>query len=137
MDAAARPPITLRHTPREGGGVVIARARSRAPASSPPPRPGVFEPFFTTRRGGTGLGLAIARNIIDGLGGTIASRSSAPAGTDVRIDAAAVAAAGHGQGAHERRTERPMATGSVLIADDEEQHPAARSRRALRDEATT
>lgn len=31
----------------------------------------VFEPYFTTRRTGTGLGLPIARNIVEGLGGTI------------------------------------------------------------------
>jgi signal transduction histidine kinase len=45
----------------------------------------VFEPYFTTRRKGTGLGLAIARNIIEGLGGTIALTSTPGTGTVVRI----------------------------------------------------
>ena len=45
----------------------------------------VFEPYFTTRRAGTGLGLAIARNIVEGLGGTIAVASASPRGTEVRI----------------------------------------------------
>jgi len=46
----------------------------------------VFEPYYTTRRGGTGLGLAIARNIVDGLGGSIAIHSEEGAGTCVRIE---------------------------------------------------
>jgi signal transduction histidine kinase len=46
----------------------------------------LFEPFFTTRRGGSGLGLAIARNVVEGLGGTIAVRSQPGHGTTVRID---------------------------------------------------
>ena len=46
----------------------------------------LFEPFFTTRRGGSGLGLAIARNIVEGLGGTIAVESRVNSGTTVRID---------------------------------------------------
>ena len=46
----------------------------------------VFDPFFTTRRTGTGLGLAISRNIIEGMGGTIAIQSRSGAGTDVRIE---------------------------------------------------
>ena len=46
----------------------------------------VFDPFFTTRRTGTGLGLAISRNIIEGMGGTIAIQSRSRAGTDVRIE---------------------------------------------------
>src|SRR5206468_1433069 len=33
--------------------------------------PRVFDPYFTTKRGGTGLGLPIAKNIVEGLGGTI------------------------------------------------------------------
>jgi signal transduction histidine kinase len=46
--------------------------------------PHVFEPYFTTRRAGTGLGLPIARNIVEGLGGTIAL-DSAPGRTTIEI----------------------------------------------------
>ncbi|MEI6669540.1 MAG: ATP-binding protein [Acidobacteriota bacterium] len=46
----------------------------------------VFEPYFTTRRAGTGLGLAIARNIVEGLGGTITVANAAPQGSVVRIE---------------------------------------------------
>ena len=45
----------------------------------------IFEPYFTTKRSGTGLGLPIARNIVEGLGGTIAVRVVAP-GTIVDLD---------------------------------------------------
>ena len=46
----------------------------------------VFDPYFTTKRGGTGLGLPIAKNIVDGLGGTIGVASAAGRGTEIRID---------------------------------------------------
>jgi signal transduction histidine kinase len=45
-----------------------------------------FDPYFTTKRGGTGLGLPIAKNIVDGLGGTIAVASAPGRGTEIRID---------------------------------------------------
>jgi signal transduction histidine kinase len=46
----------------------------------------VFDPYFTTKRGGTGLGLPIAKNIVEGLGGTLAVTSAPGKGTDITID---------------------------------------------------
>src|SRR5438128_2238377 len=46
----------------------------------------IFDPYFTTRRSGSGLGLPIARNIIEGLGGTIAVTSRLGQGTEIRIE---------------------------------------------------
>jgi signal transduction histidine kinase len=46
----------------------------------------IFEPFYTTRRAGTGLGLPIAKNIVEGLGGTIRVDSRTGEGTRIEID---------------------------------------------------
>lgn len=46
----------------------------------------IFDPYFTTKRGGTGLGLPIAKNIVEGLGGSIAVSSVPGRGTEVRIE---------------------------------------------------
>lgn len=48
--------------------------------------PRIFDPYFTTRRAGTGLGLAIAKNIVEGLGGSIGVVTRPGAGTDFRIE---------------------------------------------------
>jgi signal transduction histidine kinase len=46
----------------------------------------VFDPYFTTKRGGTGLGLPIAKNIVEGLGGTLGVMSTPGKGTDIVIE---------------------------------------------------
>jgi signal transduction histidine kinase len=77
-------PITLStHTQPPDRIAIDVRDRGTGIAAGDLPR--VFDPFFTTRRTGTGLGLAISRNIIEGLGGTIAV-SSHGEGTDVHIE---------------------------------------------------
>ena len=84
--APARPePITLR-TALTPTGRVLVEVVDRGAGISPEDLARVFDPFFTTRRTGTGLGLAISRNIIEGMGGTIAIQSRQGVGTDVRIE---------------------------------------------------
>jgi signal transduction histidine kinase len=78
-------PVTLRLLPLDRGGAVIV-VHDDGPGIDPGAASRLFEPFFTTRRGGTGLGLAIARNIVEGLGGSITISGGSPAGTDVRIE---------------------------------------------------
>ncbi len=77
------PPVTL-STAAADGRVTIVIA-DRGAGIDPKHLPHVFDPYFTTKRGGTGLGLAIAKNIVEGLGGTIGVRSSVGAGTEIRI----------------------------------------------------
>jgi signal transduction histidine kinase len=78
-------PSVLLRTERHESRVVISVADRGAGIASRD-LPHVFDPYYTTRRSGTGLGLPIAKNIVEGLGGTIAVTSHVPEGTDVRID---------------------------------------------------
>jgi signal transduction histidine kinase len=75
-------------TARTTSGVRI-RVSDRGAGIAADDLPRIFDPFFTTRRTGTGLGLAITRNIIEGLGGSIAIASKEGRGTDVTIDLSA------------------------------------------------
>ena len=84
--AAPRRPDTPRSTRAQAGARVTIVVRTAAPASRRSDLPRVFDPYFTTQRAGTGLGLPITRNIIEGLGGTIAVASEPGRGTDMRID---------------------------------------------------
>jgi two-component system NtrC family sensor kinase len=81
----ASPDITLSLHTEPAGRARITIADNGT--GIPPEQQGrVFEPFFTTRRGGSGLGLAIARNVVEGLGGTIALSSAVERGTTVTIE---------------------------------------------------
>jgi signal transduction histidine kinase len=71
--------------PAPGGRIVIV-VRDRGVGIEPENLPRIWEPYFTTRRGGTGLGLAIVRNVIEGLGGSIAIESRPAVGTEVRVE---------------------------------------------------
>jgi two-component system sensor histidine kinase HydH len=83
-EAAGAPPVMLRAEARHDG--VTMTIADRGAGIAPDDLPRIFDPYFTTRRGGTGLGLAIAKNIVEGLGGTIAVSSVVGRGTEIRID---------------------------------------------------
>jgi signal transduction histidine kinase len=77
-------PVTL--TTRADGSRVRITVADRGVGIAPDDLVHVFDPYFTTKRGGTGLGLPIAKNIVEGLGGTIGVTSAAGRGTEIRID---------------------------------------------------
>jgi len=86
---AAGPPadagVTMR-THSDGNGHVTVDIRDRGVGIAPEDMPHIFDPYFTTRRAGTGLGLPISKNIIEGLGGTLAVASQRGVGTEIRIE---------------------------------------------------
>jgi len=71
---------------RVHGGRVTVSVRDSGIGIAPEDLAHIFDPYFTTRRAGTGLGLPIAKNIIEGLGGTISAVSRVGAGTEIRLD---------------------------------------------------
>ena len=84
----------------------------------------MFDPYFTTRRAGTGLGLAIAKNIIEGLGGTISLDSRPGDGTEIRIELPLRA----------REAQRMSARGGTLLLVDDEEKIRRTLGQALRDD---
>jgi signal transduction histidine kinase len=82
-----QPPVILKAT--AAGDHLTITITDRGVGVAPSDVPHIFDPYFTTKRGGTGLGLPIAKNIVEGLGGTIAVTSSIDPrrhGTEIRID---------------------------------------------------
>jgi signal transduction histidine kinase len=82
---ASDEPVRLT-TSRVGDRRVAISIEDRGAGIAADDLPRIFDPYFTTRRAGTGLGLPIAKNIIDGLGGTIAVDSAPGRGTTIRIE---------------------------------------------------
>lgn len=76
----------VRLATRALNGRVVIAIQDRGVGIASEDMPHIFDPFFTTRRAGTGLGLPIAKNIVEGLGGTLHVSSRPGEGTEVRID---------------------------------------------------
>lgn len=76
----------VRLTTRAAGDRVRITISDRGAGIAPEDMAHIFDPYFTTRRTGTGLGLPIARNIVDGLGGTIGISSRVGHGTEIRLE---------------------------------------------------
>jgi signal transduction histidine kinase len=93
-DTAPADAVRLR-TLRLGPDRIAIDVRDRGTGIAADDLPRVFDPYFTTRRTGTGLGLAISRNIIEGLGGTVAVSSRPGDGTEVRIELPATSEHAH------------------------------------------
>jgi signal transduction histidine kinase len=83
--ASGAPAIELQTMPGATGYITIS-VRDRGAGIKPEDMARVFDPYFTTKRTGSGLGLAIAKNIIEGMGGSIMLRSQPGQGTEIRID---------------------------------------------------
>ena len=78
-------PAVIVSTCQRGDRVAVT-VWDRGPGIAPENMAHIFDPYFTTRRAGTGLGLPISKNIVEGLGGSIAVTSRPGEGTEIRID---------------------------------------------------
>src|SRR5688572_13769700 len=85
MVATAVEPVVRVQTRAHGDRITIVIQDSGV-GISPEDMAHIFDPYFTTRRAGTGLGLPISKNIVEGLGGTLAVSSRRGEGTEIRID---------------------------------------------------
>jgi signal transduction histidine kinase len=80
----AQPGVIVRTAHRDARATLVVQDRGTGIGAEDLAH--IFDPYFTTRRAGTGLGLPIAKNIIEGLGGTITVTSRQGHGTEIRIE---------------------------------------------------
>ncbi len=66
-------------------GQVALEVEDEGPGVRPEDRPGLFEPYFTTKEGGTGLGLAIALRIAQEHGGRLEELGQGEGGARFRL----------------------------------------------------
>ncbi len=77
--------VQVETQPAAGGRVaIVVRDRGAGIAADDLPR--IFDPYFTTRRSGAGLGLPIAKNVVEGLGGTISVDTRPGEWTEFRVE---------------------------------------------------
>jgi signal transduction histidine kinase len=81
----ALPAVQLK-TSRQAGGRWRVAIRDHGMGITPEDLPRIFDPFFTTKSSGSGLGLAIAKNVVEGLGGTLTVHSRLGQGTTVVLE---------------------------------------------------
>jgi signal transduction histidine kinase len=85
-EAPAGPAVPVVVRTRRHADRISVTVRDRGAGITAEDMAHIFDPFFTTRRAGTGLGLPIAKNIIDGLGGSLSVDSWPHEGTEIRIE---------------------------------------------------
>jgi PAS domain S-box-containing protein len=100
--------------------LVCAEVRDTGGGIPPEDRERIFEPFFTTKPVGlgSGLGLSIVRNIITGLGGTIAVASEVGTGTSFVIRLPAAQPRPRAPDVP-TPSKAPATRGRILLVDDE------------------